>query len=132
LPLSAARQQGIVEIRILDSAQRHRALDLPDAAALHAAELGMRVTLIEKDKLGWTCLHKDCNDLAGNGKARILDTSGIVKGVAAKKRSRAPDTVRGGRRGAPGLSGKAAAQPQLIRSARRTSPIPQDPDFHSR
>jgi dihydrolipoamide dehydrogenase len=30
------------------------------AAALRAAELGMRVALIEKDKLGGTCLHKGC------------------------------------------------------------------------
>jgi dihydrolipoamide dehydrogenase len=30
------------------------------AAALRAAELGMRVALIEKDKLGGTCLHRGC------------------------------------------------------------------------
>ena len=30
------------------------------AAALRAAELGMRVALIERDKLGGTCLHKGC------------------------------------------------------------------------
>lgn len=30
------------------------------AAALRAAELGMRVAVIEKDKLGGTCLHRGC------------------------------------------------------------------------
>ena len=30
------------------------------AAALRAAELGMRVALIERDKLGGTCLHRGC------------------------------------------------------------------------
>ena len=30
------------------------------AAALRAAELGMNVALIEKDKLGGTCLHRGC------------------------------------------------------------------------
>ncbi|KPM54621.1 dihydrolipoamide dehydrogenase [Frankia sp. R43] len=30
------------------------------AAALRAAELGLRVVLIEKDKLGGTCLHRGC------------------------------------------------------------------------
>jgi dihydrolipoamide dehydrogenase len=30
------------------------------AAALHAAELGMSVVLIEKDKVGGTCLHRGC------------------------------------------------------------------------
>src|SRR6476661_7266245 len=30
------------------------------AAALRAAELGMTVGLIEKDKLGGTCLHRGC------------------------------------------------------------------------
>ena len=30
------------------------------AAALRAAELGMSVALIEKDKLGGTCLHNGC------------------------------------------------------------------------
>src|ERR1700749_3531105 len=30
------------------------------AAALRAAELGMSVTLIEKDKVGGTCLHRGC------------------------------------------------------------------------
>jgi len=30
------------------------------AAALRAAELGLRVALVEKDKLGGTCLHKGC------------------------------------------------------------------------
>lgn len=30
------------------------------AAAFRAAELGMRVTLVEKDKLGGTCLHRGC------------------------------------------------------------------------
>src|SRR5688500_11665891 len=30
------------------------------AAALRAAELGMSVVLIEKDKLGGTCLHRGC------------------------------------------------------------------------
>jgi dihydrolipoamide dehydrogenase len=30
------------------------------AAALRAAELGMRVALIEKGKLGGTCLHRGC------------------------------------------------------------------------
>ncbi|MCV7213184.1 dihydrolipoyl dehydrogenase [Mycolicibacterium canariasense] len=30
------------------------------AAALRAAELGMRVAIIEKDKLGGTCLHRGC------------------------------------------------------------------------
>ena len=30
------------------------------AAALRAAELGMRVTMIERDKVGGTCLHRGC------------------------------------------------------------------------
>ena len=30
------------------------------AAALRAAELGMRVVLIERDKVGGTCLHRGC------------------------------------------------------------------------
>src|ERR1700688_4663042 len=30
------------------------------ACALRAAELGKRVALIEKDKVGWTCLHRGC------------------------------------------------------------------------
>ncbi len=30
------------------------------ACALRAAELGMRVVLIEKDKVGGTCLHRGC------------------------------------------------------------------------
>jgi len=30
------------------------------ACALRAAELGMRVALIEKDKVGGTCLHRGC------------------------------------------------------------------------
>ncbi|HZH22723.1 MAG TPA: FAD-dependent oxidoreductase, partial [Geodermatophilus sp.] len=30
------------------------------AAALRAAELGMSVVLIEKDKVGGTCLHRGC------------------------------------------------------------------------
>ena len=30
------------------------------AAALRAAELGLSVALIEKDKLGGTCLHRGC------------------------------------------------------------------------
>ena len=30
------------------------------AAALRAAELGLRVALVEKDRLGGTCLHKGC------------------------------------------------------------------------
>ena len=30
------------------------------AAALRAAELGMNVTMIEKDKVGGTCLHRGC------------------------------------------------------------------------
>ncbi len=30
------------------------------AAALHAAQLGMRVALIERDKVGGTCLHRGC------------------------------------------------------------------------
>src|ERR1700749_1477800 len=31
-----------------------------DACALRAAELGKRVALIEKDKVGGTCLHRGC------------------------------------------------------------------------
>ena len=30
------------------------------AAALRASQLGQKVVLIEKDKLGGTCLHKGC------------------------------------------------------------------------
>src|SRR5690606_31601617 len=30
------------------------------ACALHAAQLGLRVALVEKDKLGGTCLHVGC------------------------------------------------------------------------
>ena len=30
------------------------------ACALRAAELGMRVALIERDKVGGTCLHRGC------------------------------------------------------------------------
>ncbi|MGH3669149.1 MAG: FAD-dependent oxidoreductase, partial [Pseudonocardiaceae bacterium] len=30
------------------------------ACALRAAQLGMSVTLVEKDKLGGTCLHRGC------------------------------------------------------------------------
>jgi dihydrolipoamide dehydrogenase len=30
------------------------------AAALRAAELGMSVAVVEKDKLGGTCLHRGC------------------------------------------------------------------------
>src|SRR3954466_12861615 len=30
------------------------------AAALRAAELGMRVVLVERDKVGGTCLHRGC------------------------------------------------------------------------
>ncbi len=30
------------------------------AAALRAAELGMSVVLVEKDKVGGTCLHRGC------------------------------------------------------------------------
>ena len=30
------------------------------ACALRAAQLGMKVALIEKDKLGGTCLHRGC------------------------------------------------------------------------
>ena len=30
------------------------------AAALRAAELGMSVVMVEKDKVGGTCLHRGC------------------------------------------------------------------------
>ncbi|MHB8842295.1 MAG: FAD-dependent oxidoreductase, partial [Candidatus Aquicultor sp.] len=30
------------------------------AAALRAAELGLKVAVIEKDKVGGTCLHRGC------------------------------------------------------------------------
>ena len=30
------------------------------AASLRAAQLGLKVALIEKDKLGGTCLHRGC------------------------------------------------------------------------
>ncbi|WP_242423740.1 FAD-dependent oxidoreductase, partial [Frankia sp. EI5c] len=95
------------------------------AAALRAAELGLRVTLVEKDKLGGTCLHRGCIptkallhaaevadtiagsagfgiqatldgiDMAGVARYRDSVVDGLHKGLAGLVRSRGIEVVDG-------------------------------------
>lgn len=51
------------------------------AAALRAAELGMRVAVIEKDKLGGTCLHRGCIPTKA-----LLQTADVVETVRESAR----------------------------------------------
>lgn len=95
------------------------------AAALRAAELGLRVVLIEKDKLGGTCLHRGCIptkallhaaevvdtvaasesfgiratldgiDMAGVGAYRDSVVDGLYKGLSGLVRARGIEVVTG-------------------------------------
>ncbi len=53
------------------------------AAALRAAELGLSVALIEKDKLGGTCLHRGC-----------IPTKALLHAAEVADTARESDAVR--------------------------------------
>ena len=51
------------------------------AAALRAAELGLRVALVEKDRLGGTCLHKGC--IPTKAMLQSAEVADSVRGASA-------------------------------------------------
>ncbi len=60
------------------------------ASALRAAELGMSVVLVEKDKLGGTCLHRGCIPTkALLHAAEVADAAAEARRSACAARSRA-------------------------------------------
>src|SRR6185369_13097636 len=80
------------------------------AAALRAAELGLSVVLIEKDKLGGTCLHRGCvptkallhsAEIVDNihmGKVNAYKDSvvaGLFKGLTGLVKARGVEVVQG-------------------------------------
>ena len=79
------------------------------AAALRAAELGMRVALIEKDKLGGTCLHRGCIPTKA-----LLHSAEVVETVKEAARFRSG-------RGLPERRPRRGAQVQGRNRRRRSS-----------
>ena len=91
------------------------------ACALRAAELGKRVALIEKDKVGGTCLHRGCIPTKA-----LLHAAEIADHARDSATVRRQDHLRGhrhpgrarlqGRRGRPALEGPAVHRSRAGRS----------------
>ncbi|NYE20471.1 dihydrolipoyl dehydrogenase [Microbacterium immunditiarum] len=72
------------------------------AAALRAAELGKRVALVEKDKVGGTCLHRGCiptKALLHAGEVADIARDASTIGIRATLEGIDPDGVRAYREG---------------------------------
>ena len=64
-------------------------------AAIRASQLGLKVALVESDKLGGTCLHVGCIPTKA-----LLESSELYHRVAASRRRASRSTTPGSRPGA--------------------------------
>ena len=74
------------------------------AAALYGASAGLNVAMVEKDKVGGTCLHRGCIPAK-----EFLETAAVHRHVAARRRVR-----HRGRRSRPSTSRSRQARKQKV------------------